>query len=135
MFRKNYDEHLATYQDDNMRDFMDVYISEMKAQANNPKSSFYGEKGMQNFLVTMLNLFIGGSESTSNTLNWFFYYLIKYPHVQKKAQEEIDAVIGRDRMPVLEDRVKTSRRLPNQDWLKHPRQTDPYPHRFAHKRT
>lgn len=31
--------------------------------------------------------------------------MVKYPEVQKKAQEEIQRVIGSDRLPVYEDRA------------------------------
>jgi hypothetical protein len=32
--------------------------------------------------------------------------MLLYPDVQKKAQEEIDRVVGRDRLPNLNDRPK-----------------------------
>lgn len=32
--------------------------------------------------------------------------LVLHPHVQKRAQSEIDAVIGRDRLPNFDDRAK-----------------------------
>lgn len=35
---------------------------------------------------------------------WFILAMIAYPEVQKKAQEELDAVVGRDRMPTFADR-------------------------------
>ena len=30
--------------------------------------------------------------------------MAKYPHVQKRAQEEIDHVVGNERLPLLQDR-------------------------------
>lgn len=30
--------------------------------------------------------------------------MAKYPHVQKRAQEEIDRVVGNERLPLLQDR-------------------------------
>ena len=35
---------------------------------------------------------------------WFTLAMITYPDVQRKAQEELDRVIGRSRVPTLEDR-------------------------------
>jgi len=55
----------------------------------------------------MLNLFVGGSETTSNTLNWALHYLSKNPDIQRKANAEIQAQIGNDRLPSLEDRPNT----------------------------
>ena len=34
----------------------------------------------------------------------YFIAACKYPEVQKKAQAEIDAVVGRERLPTLADR-------------------------------
>ena len=43
----------------------------------------------------------GGSETTATTLQWFFFILVRYPEVQLKAQEEIDRVVGGNRLPNL----------------------------------
>lgn len=44
-----------------------------------------------------------GSDTTSSTLYAFVQAMLLYPEVQKKAQEEIDRVIGPNRMPTMED--------------------------------
>lgn len=49
---------------------------------------------------------MAGSETTSKSLGFTFLYMLRHPDVQRKAQEEIDAVVGRDRLPSLEDRPK-----------------------------
>jgi len=50
-----------------------------------------------------MDFFLAGGETTSTTMHWAISLLIRYPEVQRKLQEEIDAVIGCDRDPVLED--------------------------------
>lgn len=45
----------------------------------------------------------GGSDTTSSFLQSLILALVTHPEVQKKAQEEIDRVVGNDRAPVLED--------------------------------
>lgn len=35
---------------------------------------------------------------------WFMLAMLVHPEVQKKAQEELDTVVGRDRMPTFADR-------------------------------
>lgn len=37
-------------------------------------------------------------------MEWALLALVAYPDKQKKCQEELDAVIGRSRMPAFEDR-------------------------------
>ncbi|KAK6447166.1 hypothetical protein FP744_10003416 [Trichoderma asperellum] len=44
-----------------------------------------------------------GSDTTSSTLYGFIQAMILFPEVQRKAQAEIDRVIGPDRLPTLDD--------------------------------
>lgn len=34
---------------------------------------------------------------------WFMLAMVLYPEAQKRAQEEIDRVVGRDRLPTFQD--------------------------------
>jgi len=45
----------------------------------------------------------GGSDTTSSFLQSLILALIAYPEAQRKAQEEIDLVVGEHRMPTLDD--------------------------------
>jgi cytochrome P450 len=44
-----------------------------------------------------------GTETTSTTLSWWMLAMIAFPKVQRRAQAEIDAVVGRDRLPTFAD--------------------------------
>ena len=57
-----------------------------------------------NLLISMFDLFIAGSETTSTQMEWIIYCLAKYPEVQEKLQQEIDRVIG-ERPPAIHDRT------------------------------
>ncbi|EEB95668.1 hypothetical protein MPER_05321 [Moniliophthora perniciosa FA553] len=46
-----------------------------------------------------------GAETTVAQLSWFFFVMTMYPEVQKRAQEEIDNVVGKHRLPTHEDRA------------------------------
>jgi len=48
--------------------------------------------------------FVGAYETTSATLLNFVLHMITHPDVQRRAQEELDRVIGRDRLPDFEDK-------------------------------
>ncbi|THC94460.1 hypothetical protein EYZ11_006063 [Aspergillus tanneri] len=49
------------------------------------------------------SLMIGGVETTVAVMQWFSPLIRAYPEIQKKAQAEIDRVVGRNRLPDIED--------------------------------
>lgn len=51
-------------------------------------------------------MYAGGTDTTAATLSSFILAMILFPEVQRTAQEEIDRVIGNDRLPRFEDRDK-----------------------------
>ncbi|KAG2368711.1 cytochrome P450 [Suillus spraguei] len=48
---------------------------------------------------------IGSYETTTSTLMTFTLAMVLYPDVQRRAQAEIDFVVGEDRLPTFEDRA------------------------------
>ncbi|KAF8596400.1 cytochrome P450 [Ceratobasidium sp. AG-I] len=58
---------------------------------------------IQNIAITLL---AGGTDTTTSTLMAFFMAMLLFPEVQVKAQNEIDTVIGLDRLPELQDQEK-----------------------------
>jgi len=53
---------------------------------------------------SIYSLISGGADTTTSTVQTLFLALAMYPEVQKKAQAEIDAVIGPNRLPDFDDR-------------------------------
>jgi cytochrome P450 len=45
----------------------------------------------------------GGSDTTSALISSFIYAMTKWPEVMKKAQSELDRVVGEDRTPTFDD--------------------------------
>ncbi|KAL2844159.1 cytochrome P450 [Aspergillus pseudoustus] len=50
------------------------------------------------------SLYTGGADTTVSTLSCFFLAMALHPDVQKNAQEELDCVLGPNRLPTFEDR-------------------------------
>lgn len=55
---------------------------------------------------TASSLYGAGVDTTGSTLRSFFLAMSVFPNVQKKAQQEIDEVVGRSRLPGPEDRAR-----------------------------
>ena len=55
---------------------------------------------------SMGDMFSAGYETTSTTLRWAIAYLVHHPECQRDVQSQLDDVVGRDRMPGLDDRPK-----------------------------
>jgi len=54
--------------------------------------------------VTSGTAFLGGYETTSSTLLNFVLHMVQHPEAQRKAHEELDRVVGRNRLPGFEDK-------------------------------
>ncbi|KAJ0063790.1 hypothetical protein NL108_006742 [Boleophthalmus pectinirostris] len=102
--RKKIEEHMKTLDPSSPRDFIDCFLIRMNQERNNSNTEFHFE----NLWSTVLNLFAAGTETTSSTIRYALSALIKYPDIQKRMQEEIDTVIGRERSPNMEDRTSLS---------------------------
>ncbi|KAA1476596.1 cytochrome P450 [Dentipellis sp. KUC8613] len=48
-------------------------------------------------------MFAAGSETTSSVMAWFLLVMIAFPEAQKRAQDELDAIVGRSRVPTFAD--------------------------------
>jgi cytochrome P450 len=56
------------------------------------------------FSHIIAEMITAGTETTATTLQWFFKAAVLHPEPIKRAQEEIDRVVGRDRLPDWTDR-------------------------------
>uniref|UniRef100_A0A8B9SDY0 Uncharacterized protein n=1 Tax=Apteryx owenii TaxID=8824 RepID=A0A8B9SDY0_APTOW len=43
---------------------------------------------------SIFDLLLGGSETTATTLRWALLYMVAYPDVQEKVQQELDTMLG-----------------------------------------
>eukprot|EP00058_Branchiostoma_floridae_P002572 XP_002588060.1 hypothetical protein BRAFLDRAFT_59209 [Branchiostoma floridae] len=96
-------EHKKDFNPDDVRDFIDAFLLEIKNRENEEDRAFIEEQ-----LVTIVvDLFFAGFDTTSNTLQWALLYMILHPDIQEKVQQEIDSVIGRNQDPSMVHRNQT----------------------------
>ena len=96
------DEHKATFDSNNLRDYIDVYLDEiLKEKQETGENELVTEKSLT---ATVIQMFTAGTDSTSLNLRWGLLYMIAHPEVQRKVQQELDRVVGRNRFPRLSDK-------------------------------
>ena len=57
--------------------------------------------------VTGTDLLFPATTTVTSSLNFALVFLLHYPNVQTKMQRELDNVVGRDRLPTLDDRARS----------------------------
>ncbi|XP_078097217.1 uncharacterized protein LOC144511115 [Mustelus asterias] len=99
---RNIQSHKQSFQKDFPRDYIDSFLIKMEEEKHKPDSEFTDE----NLLMSTMNLFLAGTETTGTTLRWAIQILVKYPHIQEKVYQEIEEVVGSCRRPAIDDRAK-----------------------------
>nr|XP_003462062.2 cytochrome P450 2A13-like [Cavia porcellus] len=99
---KKVEQNQRTLDPNAPRNLIDSFLIRMQEEKKNPNTEFH----MKNLVMTILSLFFAGTETISSTLRFGFLLFMKYPEVEAKVHEEIDRVIGKNRQPQFEDRMK-----------------------------
>lgn len=86
------EDHKASLDVDNIRDFVDIYLVEIEKHQNDKESSFHQERGHYMLINTLIDLFVAGMETTSSSILWTFLLLLHHPEIKRKLLEEIDKV-------------------------------------------
>lgn len=89
------DEQRKTFDPQNIRNLLDLYLE----QEGHTDAKMSDER----LFLTITDLYIAGTDTTSVTLQWSMLYMLKYPDVQKTCRDQILEVIG-DRIPVVKDK-------------------------------
>ncbi|KAH9041418.1 cytochrome P450 [Lactarius hengduanensis] len=65
----------------------------------------YDRNGLSNQEMAWLlgTLYAAGAETTSTALGWFALAMVANPEIQKRAQAELDTIVGRARAPTFSD--------------------------------
>ncbi|XP_002123518.2 cytochrome P450 2C20-like [Ciona intestinalis] len=96
-FKQFVENHRQSRDPEDPRDFIDCYLNIMDSKSGEDS---FTEKQL---LYFMNDLFLAGTETSSNTNSWAILLLLKNPEVMKRLRNEID-FLGRE--PALEDEYK-----------------------------
>ncbi|KXJ87396.1 O-methylsterigmatocystin oxidoreductase [Microdochium bolleyi] len=82
------------------------YVSKLVEKLSSENRDGGGQLNLENekaIMWTATGLFGAATDTTAMSMRAFKLAMIRFPQVQRRAQEEIDRVVGRDRLPTFED--------------------------------
>ncbi|CAD6992780.1 unnamed protein product [Ceratitis capitata] len=100
-FEKIVDYHLRTYDECSERNFIDLYIKQMRQEHAEGLTDCYNR---EQFIMSLADFSFPSFTATGAQMGFLIQYFLHYPEVLKRVQAEIDTVVGRGRLPTLEDR-------------------------------
>ncbi|OQV12036.1 Cytochrome P450 2J2 [Hypsibius exemplaris] len=92
------EQHQQSLHDGEPRDYLHAFMLEAEKQKDNAESTFNSHQ----LMVSVINLFGAGTETTATTLAWAIVYLLNNPVVYDKVQTEIDGVLGDGQYPTMD---------------------------------
>uniref|UniRef100_UPI00398E676D cytochrome P450 2U1 n=1 Tax=Pristiophorus japonicus TaxID=55135 RepID=UPI00398E676D len=95
-------QHRKTMDPENPRDFVDFYLKEVDREIQRNQNTSFSE----DYLFYIIgDLFVAGTDTTSNTVLWAILFMAAYPEVQESVHREISAVVGESRPPSIKDKL------------------------------
>ncbi|TRY56535.1 hypothetical protein DNTS_022791 [Danionella cerebrum] len=91
-------QHRDTYDPEVTRDISDAIIGVIEHGKESTLTKDFVES-------TVTDLIGAGQDTMSTAMQWILLLLVKFPSIQRKLQEQIDKVVGRERLPSVEDKA------------------------------
>ncbi|XP_058805598.1 uncharacterized protein LOC131672414 [Phymastichus coffea] len=101
MLTETIDEHKRNYVAGSQADLIDMFLEEMYA-GKGPEAGFDDDQ----LVIVLLDVLLAGLNITATTLEFLFLNMLVDQQSQRLLHEEIDRVIGRERLPAAGDRPR-----------------------------
>ncbi|KAJ8727453.1 hypothetical protein PYW07_001572 [Mythimna separata] len=102
-FSKVVNEAKETHDETYDRHFLDMYLTKMKEEFRDKERTTYS---VDQLILTCTDYTFPAASAVQIVLSMLVERLLVQPEIQDKIHEEIDRVVGRDRLPNLDDRKK-----------------------------
>ena len=108
IFARKFKEHEETFDPDNIRDFTDSLILAKREAMEEENEEAMSQLTNTHLVQTLADIFGAGIDTSRLTLYFVTRYMAGLPDIQSKVHEELDRVVGKDRLPGLKDRDNLS---------------------------
>uniref|UniRef100_A0A8C8Z5D2 Cytochrome P450 1A n=1 Tax=Prolemur simus TaxID=1328070 RepID=A0A8C8Z5D2_PROSS len=95
-------EHYKTFEKGHIKDITDSLIEHCQDKKLDENANI--QLSDEKIINVVSDIFGAGFDTVTTAISWSLMYLVMNPRIQRKIQEELDAVIGRARRPRLSDR-------------------------------
>ncbi|XP_006869898.1 PREDICTED: cytochrome P450 2J2-like [Chrysochloris asiatica] len=82
------------------KDFISCYLAQISKAKDDPVSTFNEE----NLTQVVIDLFLGGTDTTATTLRWALLYMVQHQAIQERVHQELDTVLSATQAVCYEDR-------------------------------
>ena len=109
---KMFEKNKESYADGHVRNIADSFISVIERETEKERENRpVGENTLsitpllsdEQIIALLGDLYGAAFETSSTALYWTLSYLVKYPDIQRQLHDELDHVVGRERLPTLQD--------------------------------
>ena len=104
LFPQEFRAHLETYAPGVIRNLTDSFICAYEKELAKDTGKDIGS--IHDIANLMLDVTFLGSDTTSTSLAWFILYVLLHDEVQQKIHNELNAFMGKDRLPRWKDAEK-----------------------------
>ncbi|XP_071154400.1 steroid 17-alpha-hydroxylase/17,20 lyase-like isoform X1 [Mytilus edulis] len=107
-YRKKLEEHKKSFDRDYIRDFTDALILARQEAEDEEDKEVLSELTDLHLVNTISDIFGAGIDTSRVTMYFAVHYMAGLPEIQAKVHEEIDRVVGKNRLPGVKDRENLS---------------------------
>ncbi|XP_026044470.1 cytochrome P450 1D1 isoform X2 [Astatotilapia calliptera] len=100
---RNIEEHIDTFDKNRIRDITDALIALCEEREESKDTSMLSN---DQIIHTVIDIFGAGFDTIIAGLQWSLLYLIKFPDIQDKINQEIDEHIGKLQLPRFSNKAK-----------------------------
>ncbi|XP_053403353.1 cytochrome P450 1A1-like isoform X2 [Mercenaria mercenaria] len=101
-------EAKRTFEKDNVRHFTDTLILARTEAVEEEGAATLKSLTDEHLVQTISDIFFAGIDTSRFTLKAAILHMVAFPDIQDKVQDELDRVVGKDRLPGIIDRPNLS---------------------------